>query len=144
MYGKCHSASATAACGGAMHSKFQEARNKFGGSFRRPKYNVPTNVVRTEDGFEAHIFAVGFEKQNIEVSVNGDTLTVSGTRTLADDYQPDFVRQEYPIKSFERAFQISDTIDVENITAKQENGVLIITLPLKPDAKPNKQKVSVQ
>lgn len=143
MYGKCHSASA-AACGGAMHSKFQEARNKFGGSFRRPKYNVPTNVVRTEDGFEVHIFAVGFEKQDIEVSVNGDTLTVSGTRTLADDYQPDFVRQEYPIKSFERVFQISDTIDVENIAAKQENGVLIITLPLKPDAKPNKQKVSVQ
>lgn len=143
MYGKCHSASA-AACGGAMHSKFHEAKNKFGGSFGRPKYNVPTNVVRTEDGFEVHIFAVGFEKQDIEVSVNGDTLTVSGTRTLAEDYQPDFVRQEYPIKSFERVFQISDTIDVENIAAKQENGVLIITLPLKPNAKPNKQKVSVQ
>ena len=143
MYGKCHSASA-AACGGAMHSKFHEAKNKFGGSFRRPKYNVPTNVVRTEDGFEVHIFAVGFEKQDIEVSVNGDTLTVNGTRTVADDYQPDFVRQEYPIKSFERGFQISDTSDVENITAKQENGVLIITLPLKPDAKPNKQKVNVQ
>lgn len=143
MYGKCHSAGA-AAYGGSMHSKFQEAKAKFGGGFRRPKYNVPTNVVRTDDGFEAHIYAVGFEKQNIEVAVNGDTLTVSGTRTVADEQQPDFLRQEYPIKSFERSFQLSDAIDVTNIAAKQENGVLVITLPLKPDAKPNKQKVDVQ
>ena len=125
------------------YGKFQAAA-RFGGGFRRPKYNVPTNIVRNDDNFEIHIYALGFDKADMTINVTGDTLYVSGTRSIAEGYAPNFVRQEYPIKSFERIFQLSDAIDSVHILAKQENGVLILTLPIKPEAQPSSQTIEVQ
>ncbi|MBD2702154.1 Hsp20/alpha crystallin family protein [Spirosoma sp. BT702] len=103
-------------------------------SFRRPKYNVPINIIDHDTFFEVHVYALGFDKENISVSVSDDVLTISGTRSIDETQKPTFLRQEYPIKSFERVVQLNDKVDVANISAKQENGVLIVTLPKKSSA----------
>jgi HSP20 family protein len=146
MFGHCRTGGSAAA---HHHHRFaqyqpQDFSARFGGGFKRPKYNVPTNIVRNDNNLEIHIYALGFEKANMTISVTGDTLYVGGTRTIAEDYKPNFVRQEYPIKSFERVFELSDAIDSANIVAKQENGVLILTLPIKPEAQPASQTIEVQ
>ena len=143
MYGNCRTGGSASAQHHAGHGKFQ-ATSRFGGGFRRAKYNVPTNIVRNNDSFEIHIYALGFDKADMTITVTGDTLYVSGTRTIPEDYAPHFVRQEYPIKSFDRIFQLSDAIDSTNIVAKQENGVLMLTLPIKPEAQPSSQTIEVQ
>lgn len=143
MYGNCKTGGSRAAHHQEGYGKYQAAA-RFGGGFRRPKYNVPTNIVRTDTSFEIHIYALGFDKANVTVSVTDDTLYVGGTRAVAENEQPNFVRQEYPIKSFERIFQLSDAIDSTQITAKQENGVLILTLPIKPETQPSSQTIEVQ
>ncbi len=109
---------------------------KFGrgaGPFRRPKNNVPINIIEQDDAFVVHVYALGFDKENISVSVSNDLLYITGTRTLEEGQEPNFVRQEYPIKSFERVVQLNDKVNVEAISARQENGVLIVTLPKKPE-----------
>ncbi|GAB3717064.1 hypothetical protein GCM10027592_58880 [Spirosoma flavus] len=103
-------------------------------SFRRPKYNVPINIIDHDTYFEVHVYALGFHKENITVSVSDDLLTIGGTRTIDETQKPTFLRQEYPIKSFERVVQLNDKIDVATISAKQENGVLVVTLPKKSSA----------
>ena len=143
MYGNCRTGSSASAHHHADYGKHQAA-SRFGGGFRRAKYNVPTNIVRTDNSFEIHIYALGFDKADMTITVTGDTLYVSGTRTIPEDYTPHFVRQEYPIKSFERIFQLSDAIDSTQIVAKQENGVLILTLPIRPEAQPSSQTIEVQ
>ncbi len=143
MYGNCRTGSSATAHHQEGYGKYQAAA-RFGGGYRRPKYNVPTNIERTDDGFEIYIYALGFDKADMTISVTSDTLYVSGTRPVAEDFKPNFVRQEYPVKSFERIFQLSDAIDSANIVAKQENGVLILFLPIKPEAKPSSQTIEVQ
>ncbi|MEL6275833.1 MAG: Hsp20/alpha crystallin family protein [Bacteroidota bacterium] len=95
--------------------------------YRRPKHNVPVNLLEYEDRFEAHVFALGFPKENIAITVSDDVMYIAGTRQPSDEHPP-FMLQEYPIKSFERSFELSERADQEQITAKMVDGVVIITI----------------
>ena len=97
------------------------------------KNNVPVNIIENDNAFAVHVYALGFDKENIRISVSDDLLYITGTRTLEEGQDPNFVRQEYPIKSFERVIQLNEKVNVETISARQENGVLIVTLPKKPE-----------
>jgi HSP20 family protein len=70
-------------------------------------------------------------------------LYISGTRTLSEDEEPNFSRQEFPVKSFERVLNLNGQVDTENISARQENGMLIITLPKTADAQKPAQEIKV-
>ena len=95
---------------------------------RRPRHNVPVNIAETADAFEARVFCVGFPKEGIQIQLTGGGVYVSGKMPVRDAY-PDFLLQEYPVKSFERFFELSERVDTDSITAKYENGVLIIHAP---------------
>lgn len=137
MYGRCN----TAGYGPAqrrMHTPFE----RFGG-YRRPKYNVPVNIEEKEDHYELTIFATGFEKDNIKLSVAEDVLYITGTRTLEESYKPNFIKQEFPVRSFERIISLNGQVDTTAIKAKQENNILIVTLPKTPEAQRPAQEISV-
>jgi len=114
-----------------------------GGHFRRPKYNLPINIADNEANFEVYVYALGYARENIKISVQDDVLYVSGTRTVDEENLPNFSKQEYPIKSFERMLNLNGQVDITAITAKQEDGVLIITLPKNAEAQKPSQEIPV-
>ena len=114
-----------------------------GGSFRRAKYNIPANIAETDTDYEIHLYALGYDKDNISITVVDEVLFVTGTREIPEDYRPNFIRQEFPIKSFEKVFHLNEGIDATAIVAKQEDGVLIITLPKKPEAQRQERNVDI-
>ncbi len=122
-------------------------RKFFGGRHHkwpvRPKYNVPVNIAETSDGFEVSVYATGFEKENIKITVSGDQLVINGTRTVDENHVPDFVRQEFPIRIFERVIGLNEQIDANGITARQENGILYVILPKTNAAKTPAQEVQI-
>lgn len=95
--------------------------------YRRPKHNVPVNIIEYDDRFEAYVYALGFSKEHIQITISNDTLYISGTRTPDED-RPNFLLQEYPIKSFERWFELSEKADQTKVSAEMVNGILIITV----------------
>lgn len=113
------------------------------GGFRRPKHNIPVNIVENDTEFIAYVHAVTFPKENIRLVVAGDMLYISGTRTPADDPNPNFILQEYPIKSFERAFELSETVDTSRISARHQDGVLIITAPKTQEAQRPEREIDI-
>jgi HSP20 family protein len=113
-------------------------------SYRRPKYNVPVNIIEHEDSFELRVHAVSFPKEGIKVAVVEDTLYLSGTRTPAGDHSPNFLLQEYPIKSFERSFELSHRVDKGAIKATHEHGVLVVTVPKTRAAMQPEQEIPVE
>ncbi|MEM1135866.1 MAG: Hsp20/alpha crystallin family protein [Bacteroidota bacterium] len=115
-----------------------------GGFYRRPKYNVPINIAETEANYEVHVYAVGFDKENISVTVEDDVLIIRGTRSIDEDNPPKFRRQEFPVKHFERVVSLYGQVDITNIQAKQEGSVLIITLPKTPEAQNKSTKVDIE
>jgi HSP20 family protein len=114
-----------------------------GGSFRRAKYNIPANIAETDTNYEIHLYALGYDKSKINITVVNEVLYVTGTREIPEDYRPNFIRQEFPIKSFEKVFHLNEGIDTTAIVAKQEDGVLIITLPKKPEAQRQERNVDI-
>src|SRR2546429_3752839 len=51
-----------------------------GEHFSRPKYNLPINIADNETNFEVYVYALGYAKENIKVSVHDDVLYISGDR----------------------------------------------------------------
>ena len=129
--------------GFSKHGFGRHARGPWGNGGKRPKYNVPVNIADTDTTFEVHIYAVGFTKKNIKISVVEEVLYVSGTREVDETKLPNFSTQEFPIKSFERMIGLSDAVDKNGITAKQEDGVLIVTLQKTKAAQTTTQEIVI-
>ena len=139
MFRNYNSARGAQGCGPA-HGKHGHFR---GEHFRRPKYNLPINIADNETNFEVYVYAPGYTKENIKISVQGDVLYISGTRVVDEENLPNFSKQEYPIKSFERMLNLNGQVDITAISAKQEDGVLIITLPKNADAQKPSTEIPV-
>ncbi len=134
-----------------MYRKWNRAGRRAAGEeqmgrrgWRRPKYNVPVNIIERDTEFEVRVHAVTFAKDQINISIVEDTLYISGQRTPVDDPSPNFVLQEYPIKSFERSFEMTDKIDRERIKARHEAGILVITCPKTQAAQRPEMRIDVE
>ncbi|WP_375445110.1 Hsp20/alpha crystallin family protein [uncultured Fibrella sp.] len=114
-------------------SPFSQFIRPFLGGWRRPKHNVPMNVEDHGDHYKVIVYAVSFDKADIKISVLNDQLIIQGTRAHDTANDPNFLLQEYPLKSFERALPLSNRVDTTGIVARQENSVLILTVPKKPE-----------
>lgn len=115
----------------------------FGPGFRRPKYNVPVNIEEKEQYFEVTVYATGFAKENIKLSVTEDVLYITGTRTIDENATPHFTKQEFPVKSFERVIALNNQVDTAGISATQQNGVLVIMLPKTAAAQTPAQEITI-
>ena len=136
MYGRCNTGYRHT--GRGMHMPFENF-----GANRRPKYNVPVNIEEKEDSYELTIYATGFDKDNIRLSVTEDVLYITGTKQQDESYKPNFVKQEFPVRTFERIISLNGQVYTTNIKARQENNVLIVTLPKNPEAQKPAQEINV-
>ncbi|MBS2024627.1 MAG: Hsp20/alpha crystallin family protein [Deltaproteobacteria bacterium] len=82
--------------------------------------------------------------EDIDLSVDGNQLSVKGQRTLEKSEKRDgYHRIERSYGSFARTFTLPDTVDAQNIGAESKDGVLRVTLPKKAEVKPRQIKVNV-
>jgi HSP20 family protein len=147
MYGRCHTRSSAAESRAAFgkygfpdFTKFGAGR---GGFFRRPKYNVPINIIEHDTYYEVHVYALGFSKEHIKISLADDVLYISGSKKLEENQDPVFLYQEYPVKTFERTVSLKGQIEPSAITARQEEGILKIVLPKTAQAQQPVQEIQV-
>ncbi len=98
-----------------------------GGHFR-----VPVNILKTDEAYELYVAAPGRNKEDFKMSVSGNELTISYQKSPTGGDEQNWVRYEYRRGSFERSFLIDDTVDTASIAAKYEDGILKVTLPIKP------------
>jgi HSP20 family molecular chaperone IbpA len=84
----------------------------------------------------------GVERENLDVNVENDILTIEGRIDYAkyEGLQP--VYTEYNIGHYVRSFQISSKIEQGEISAELKDGVMTLVLPKAEKAKPRKINVS--
>jgi len=86
----------------------------------------------------------GMNEKDIDLMIEGYVLTLKGERKLeSNDKKSNYHRVESFYGSFTRSFRLPETVDLEKIKADYKNGVLIITIPQKPEVKPREIPVSV-
>lgn len=96
------------------------------------------NVKETNDEFFIEVAAPGMNKNDFKVHFNNNVLTISSEKKNEKDEKTDnYTRREFSYKSFQRAFTISENaVNGEKISAKYNNGILVITLPKREEIKP--------
>src|SRR6185437_7554973 len=84
----------------------------------------------------------GVNEEDLKVSLENSTLTVSGERKFEkEEKEENFHRIERRYGSFLRTFRLPNTVDAENVDAAYDKGVLRITLAKRAEAKPRQIKV---
>jgi HSP20 family protein len=82
------------------------------------------------------------KRQDIDVTVDGNTLTIKGEKKLAGEVKEDqFQRLERSYGSFSRSFSLPPNVDTSRLTAEYKNGVLTVRIPLREEAKPRQIEV---
>ncbi len=86
----------------------------------------------------------GFDKQDITLQLNGDTLTIQAKREAKTDHSDEkVVRMERSYGVYSRQFNVSE-IDTDNIRASYENGVLSLRLPKKSTTLPQSRMLEIE
>lgn len=87
----------------------------------------------------------GMKKDEIHVSVHGDTLIIKGEKKQEKETkEKDFVRTERFYGSFNRAIRLPAEVDVSGVSASYKNGVLELVLPKKEESKPKQLKIDIK
>jgi HSP20 family protein len=84
------------------------------------------------------------KEQEIELTIEDDTLTLRGERKPDGEVAPEqFHRIERVYGPFARTFALPPTVDANKVRAEYKAGVLTIRLPLREEARPKQIKVEV-
>lgn len=106
----------------------------------------PANIRREEALFELELAIPGFVKEEIEIVLKDDILTVRGEKTKSERMGgAEFILEEFDFDTFERSFKLAPGIAREKISAFCENGILKLTFVNVPseDERPY-QKVKIE
>lgn len=103
-----------------------------------------TNLVETADAYEVSLDLAGFDRDDIEVTVDQGILTITGERAEAHEGEErTYHMKERSVGRFSRSFSLPSSVDAENVAASYENGVLRVNLPKQEEARTRRIEVSV-
>ena len=104
----------------------------------------PVDIYEDEHNIVLKIEVPGIDEKDIDVRIEGNTLTVHGERKLErDEKEENFRRVERQYGSFTRSFTLPSSVDTGQVSAHYDKGVLKINLAKKAEAKPKQIKVNV-
>jgi HSP20 family protein len=96
-------------------------------------------VKETTDAYVFHADMPGIDEKEIDISLTGNRLTVSGKREAEQRQESEtYYAFERSYGSFSRSFTLPEGIDVDHADAELKNGVLSITIGKKPEHQPRK------
>ena len=104
----------------------------------------PADVYEDDQSIVLKMEVPGIDQKDIDVRLENGVLTVHGERKFEkEEKEENFQRIERRYGSFSRSFTLPNTVDMDNVHADYENGVLRIKLTKRAEAKPKQIKVNV-
>ncbi len=103
----------------------------------------PINVFTDREGLVVHAEVPGIKPETINVSIERQTLTISGERERGlEAGNGSYHRRERRFGKFARSVQLPNDIDPDQTTAECRHGVLTVRIPKRAEAKPKQVKVA--
>ena len=130
-----------------QYDLFNEFFNSFENEEPKEVFDF-TPAVNTREGKEAYHIDLdlpGIKKEDVEISVDKNILTISGKREVKEEVKEEnYYRVESRYGSFSRSFTLPEKVDIENIRAASDNGVLEIIIPKLTILTDSVQKIEIQ
>lgn len=131
---------------GLINELFNELPANLGKTFRENVLqHPPVNIIEKTDGYHIEVSAPGLEKTDFNIKLEDKLLTISAEqKAVGKEENSKTIRQEFTQKGFKRSFTLDDKIDAAGITAKYENGILLVYLPKKANEQAATTAIPVQ
>ena len=101
------------------------------------------DIYEKDNKYHIEMDVPGYDKKDINIEVKDGYLTVSASKEQEEkDEKKNYIRRERVYGSFSRSFALGD-VDIENIDAKFDKGLLTITIP-KQEVVENKKKIEIK
>ena len=107
--------------------------------------NFPAvNIAETKDDYELEFNVPGRKKEDFKITVDKNILTVSFEKKEEQKEEgKQFIKREFVTQSFKRSFTLDEKINTEDINAKYEDGLLLLTLPKKEEVKVLPKEIAI-
>jgi HSP20 family protein len=123
--------------------------DRLAGDFSGNVFKLPTagvfpllNVTEDQNNYYVRAELPGVKTDELDISVTGETLTLSGERKLPEESEKaSYHRREREAGSFSRVISLPTRLDVDKVKAHAEDGVLTVVLPKAESAKPRQIRV---
>jgi HSP20 family protein len=103
------------------------------------------NVKETETLHQIQLSAPGYKKENFNINIDNDILVVSNVHTEEKiEEKSSWTRKEFKTSSFSRSFQLHDGLNVDDISAKYEDGILYIDIPKKENQTKKTRNIEIK
>ncbi len=96
----------------------------------------PTNVGTTAERVDVYLFAGGLDPKSLDLSIQQNLLTISGSRNVELREDAEYYRRERFSGEFRRVISLPDDVDAEKVEAKYRDGVLHVTIQRRDAARP--------
>src|SRR5579871_7044999 len=104
----------------------------------------PVDIYEDEHSIAVKMEVPGIDEKDIDVRIESNTLTVHGERKIEkEEKEENFRRVERQYGSFTRSFTLPSSVDLGQVSAHYNQGVLKINLAKRAEAKPKQIKVNV-
>ncbi|MFZ4597873.1 MAG: Hsp20/alpha crystallin family protein [Terrimicrobiaceae bacterium] len=108
-------------------------------------WRPPLDVYEDTENVTVTVELAGLKKEDFEISLEDDTLTVSGKRTTeTQETRGECFRSERVFGAFQRSVSLPAPVNPDGVTAGYQDGVLTVTLPKAEEAKPRKIEVQLK
>ena len=108
-----------------------------------PGFIPSFEVKETKEGYSFRADVPGVKESDLEVTVTGNRLTVSGKREAEKEEKTDtYYTCERSYGEFTRSFTLPDGVDLNSVNAELHQGVLTLMIKKTPEAQP--KKIAVQ
>ncbi|WP_435102688.1 Hsp20/alpha crystallin family protein [Halarchaeum sp. P4] len=115
-----------------LNRQFEEASQMFEGEQGGPFGGFAVDVEETDEEFVVTVDLPGFEKEDVDVRVQDQTLAISAEHTEESEAEGEeegqYIRRERSSRSFSRRLNLPEPIDEDDVAATMKNGVLTVTL----------------
>ena len=101
------------------------------------------NTIKTENGYSIEMAAPGFSRDEFELDIDRNTLTVSVNTEDTADYEKNVTVREYKFQSFTRSWTLPETANIDSIEARYEAGILYIDVPVEAERR-SRKAITVQ
>ena len=103
------------------------------------------DIKETDSAYEMHVDLPGVEKKDVKLSVDHGMLTISAEReTHKEEEDKQMKRMERFSGRVSRTLNLPETVEMDKIDAKFENGVLLVTVPKSPEHEKRMQPKQIE
>ena len=117
----------------------------FGPSALHNEWVPSIDVVEKKGALMVRVEAPGVDPESIDITVEGDTLSIGGSRHFEDEVKEEgYQRKELFEGEFKRTILLGEGVDVDSISAASKDGILTVTIPKSPEVLPRKVKIAIE